>query len=153
MHFTIYDWRCVDIDNKAQFNLQNPLILMIIFFAIIFFLIFVLSSDVDFKINIPTSEFEKGDEFDLNCEVVNNLLFGDINSINISYKIQDDRNNIIDTDYYFINSISWRNLERKTFHIDTSNFEKGEYTIWSAVHFYKYGILEAKYLSLKFTLT
>ena len=118
-------------------------------FAILFLLIFVLSADVGYKIEILDSDIPEGTDATLTYEIRNNVFFEGITNVKFFYWIEGETNPELYKTYEKIES---RNSVKDVIQIDTDDLNDGSYVIWTRIDYYKGGTLYSQSLSLKLTI-
>jgi len=136
------------MNNKGQGPIVNFIALAVLLLIIIF-LIFALSQNVGYSIRINESEIPKGIDIYLSYTIENSLLFEDINNVQFNYSISNEYGLNQIQDSVPIGPMGARTERSDNILLETSDLSRGEYTIWTNIHYWRGGKLEAKYFSLK----
>lgn len=138
------------LDDNGQVSFY---VLLIVIFFVSIFLLYLLSSDVGYKIAVNQSEFQRGENIVLSYDINNGRVFDDVSNVKFAYAI--DKTGEYDLEYTTIEigSISARATASDIAVIKTYGLDEGEYRIWTFIEYWIGGKLERSYLSLDVTVS
>ena len=138
------------MNSRAQVSL--PVIAGVLAIVIIILFIMILSFNVNLSIKIDKDSVPKGLDIILNYEVENGYWFSDAEKVVLKWAILNENDYLEENDT--INISILKPLEKRIDNIiiDTSNLDRGQYTIWVHVDYWVLGKWQTKHLSLQFNV-